>query len=826
MFCSKETEDAIDDDNNINNKIFKYLELDDRCVHNKLNKMPKIYTQLKFHNEVLKKVFAETGLLSPIEYLDLEYKQFALISFVNLIQFVYEHGENLLSKLSKPVIDEIDDNKLILAFNTLNQLNVTSKKTSLLSILNSCNTSVGKRYFKKMLLNPINSVDALNKRYNNIECFLKTKAWKIIGRDLDSVYDIERMFRNIACCKLAPCNFSMLFNSLTTLDNIFNKLYKNEDIKECCELLNEYVHEDLFTNFKDYCEKNVDISVMYKYHMDDITEPLFCENVHQDLDILNKKRCAIKKNLTDIVNVVDSRPDTLNWLKLESNDREGYHYTITHKRWTILKKSLEKYSSELKNKILELAPLSNTSSNVRLSSEYIKRLNKDLQKKDKEVQELSFRYYQDFLNSIQNTYSSRYFTCVVSLLEQVDFYNACSKNAHTYSLSKPTILDNNNSTSYLNLEDIRHPIIEHVQKNIEYTPNSIYIGRESQSQNNGMILFGVNASGKSSFMKSIGLALIQAQAGMFVPCKSMTYYPYNYIFTRIQSQDNILRGMSTFSNEISELRNIFKRASKNSLIIGDELCSGTESISALSIVTAGIETLVNMNTSFIFATHLHELNSMNRIQEMVHSKHVSIKHLSVEYDVEKGILLYDRKLKDGPGSSLYGLEVCKAMDMSPSFIHLASTIRHEIMNNSSKELVDHKLSKYNSNVIINNCIICESKEELETHHIRFQKDASSDGFIDNRYHKNAEFNLATLCRKCHDNVHNNSLIIKGWKKTSNGIKLDFQMKAEENHNEDKMNVIKTIRKNHTINETINILKHDHNIMITKYMLNKITTHLK
>jgi DNA mismatch repair protein MutS len=298
---------------------------------------------------------------------------------------------------------------------------------------------------------------------------------------------------------------------------------------------------------------------------------------------------------------------------------------------------------------------------------------------------------------LQQQFSDSFFEITINLLKIVDFHLACSKNAYKHSLSKPCIVTTNIThenddcySSFVDIGEVRHVIVEHVQHDIAYTPNSVCIGKCSNSKNNGVVLYGVNASGKSSLMKSIGIAIILAQSGMYVPCKYMNYRPYTYIFTRIQSSDNILKGMSTFSNEISELRNIFKRASNTSLVIGDELCSGTESISALSIVTAGIDTLVKLNTSFIFATHLHELTRIPILIKLVANNNVVIKHLSVEFDEKNGTLVYDRCLKDGPGSSVYGIEVCKAMGMCAEFVHLASSIRNDILH-SRNEIIQSKV---------------------------------------------------------------------------------------------------------------------------------------
>ena len=117
----------------------------------------------------------------------------------------------------------------------------------------------------------------------------------------------------------------------------------------------------------------------------------------------------------------------------------------------------------------------------------------------------------------------------------------------------------------------------------------------------------MNSAGKSSLMKSIGLNIIMAQAGMYVPCERLRYYPYKNIYSRIPGGDDIFKGQSTFVGEISELRNILKSADDRTLVIGDELCSGTETNSAIAIVCTGILDLIKKKSSFIFATHLHEL---------------------------------------------------------------------------------------------------------------------------------------------------------------------------------------------------------------------------
>ena len=109
-------------------------------------------------------------------------------------------------------------------------------------------------------------------------------------------------------------------------------------------------------------------------------------------------------------------------------------------------------------------------------------------------------------------------------------------------------------TAFFEAKDLRHPLIEHLQKSEIYVPNDISLG----SDNYGTLLFGTNAVGKSSLIRSIGIAIVLAQSGMFVPCSSFVYRPYMQLFTRILGNDNIFKGLSTFAVEMSELRTILK----------------------------------------------------------------------------------------------------------------------------------------------------------------------------------------------------------------------------------------------------------------------------
>jgi DNA mismatch repair protein MutS len=220
---------------------------------------------------------------------------------------------------------------------------------------------------------------------------------------------------------------------------------------------------------------------------------------------------------------------------------------------------------------------------------------------------------------------------------------------------------------------------------------------------------------------------------------------------------------------MSELRTILRLSNENSLILGDELCSGTENTSAVSIFIAGIQKLHNLKSSFIFATHLHEIIDYEEINTLTS---VVLKHMEVIYDKERDILVYDRKLKDGPGNNMYGLEVCKSLSLPEDFLNAAYAIRMKY-HPESGSMLSLKKSHYNAKKIVSICEKCGLNMGTEIHHLQHQKDADQNGIISSEYtssHKNNLANLVSLCENCHNDFHKKNKKHKKVK-TTEGYKL-------------------------------------------------------
>jgi DNA mismatch repair protein MutS len=181
-----------------------------------------------------------------------------------------------------------------------------------------------------------------------------------------------------------------------------------------------------------------------------------------------------------------------------------------------------------------------------------------------------------------------------------------------------------------------------------------------------------------------------------------------------------------------------------------------------------LKTLHLKNSSFIFATHFHEIVDYEEIHEL---DKMILQHMEVHYNKQTNALEYDRKLKDGSGPKSYGLEVCKSLYLEDEFIDLAYHYRNKYYPENQATLV-RNTTPYNAKKIKGICEICNKNIGTEIHHLRHQQEATKEGFIDN-FHKNHKANLVSICEECHLNMHddNNKNVVKRKKKTTKGYIL-------------------------------------------------------
>ena len=300
---------------------------------------------------------------------------------------------------------------------------------------------------------------------------------------------------------------------------------------------------------------------------------------------------------------------------------------LTQKK--LLKKQIEN------NKKYENITFEKRNSNVVIKSADLKNASNKIKLIEEKLFNLTKIEFKKQISKYTNNYYLDNFKLLNKIIADIDIYKSYSKLSVKHNYCRPIIENKYENKSYLKLFDLRHPIIEIIHSEYEYIPNNVEL---SGDVNDGMLVFGPNATGKSTIMKSTGIAIIMAQCGMFVPCSRMIYYPYKKMFTRILGNDNLFKGQSSFAVEMLEVKHIIDNAHNNSLILGDEICRGTEDLSAISLVGSLLNELSKRQISLIFTTHLHKLPELNIVKKL---QNIKFYHLTISIVDEK--IIYLRK---------------------------------------------------------------------------------------------------------------------------------------------------------------------------------------
>jgi len=778
--------------------IKSYLELDNKYFHYKNEIDPK-YLKINYQNEFLKKIYKNTGQITPIEYLDLDKFIYATVSLILLLDFSYDHNEKIIFNLEKPEYYS-DAKHLVLGNNAIFQLNIVStdmyeynnnKFKSLFDVVNNTSTAMGRRLLKDRLLYPLVSVEKLELDYNLTEHLLEKNFYLELEKNLREICDIERLDRKIALNLIQPCEFYEFIYSYEQVDKIIKQL--NPSIKKKKQKDNIYsniipndTNMKLLEDFFEETKNLFNLEELKKQNFSNITGNFFNKNIYKEIDDLIQKLSLSNDFMAKLCTVLSTYIEDKKKIKfnndekisIKKNDRDGHYLSLTKLRCEQLKKQLEKVDKidvegyQLDPKKLVFKEQNNT----------VKIFFPDLAKKSDEIEQIKEKLnkivkikFQEVNTDLYKKYKNLFRT-IINFVSHLDFIKSSAKTAHLYNYVKPLIVKENDS--YINCKNLRHPIIERII-DYEYIPHDFHLGNKDLK---GMLIFGINSSGKSSLMKSAGLSIVMAQAGLYVPATEYTYSPYHALYTRITGNDNLFKGLSSFALEMVELKAILKRATPKTLVIGDEVCRGTEHISGNAIVATTIINLAKSNSSFIFATHLHELAQMDRIKNL---DKVKSYHLSISYDPLKDEIVYDRVLKEGSGDNIYGITVARHIIHDKEFIDLALEIKNELLE-THNSMISGKTSRYNSELLIYQCQVCGEKEKtgkissLETHHINFQKDCEN-GFVKNKPHikKNDKANLMVLCNECHDKLHSNEINISGTVMSSSGKKIKIEKKDKK-----------------------------------------------
>ena len=643
-----------------------------------------------------------------------------------LMEFASDHVPSALKSLDEPE-PWVPDGEVRLGNAALEQLGLLSlqkEKEGLLGLMDECRSVAGRRLMRTRLIRPVSDIATLEARLNRIEEVAGMDS-ATVERGLRSLYDISRLWRRV---ELGAASFTEMSCLLRSYEAAQLLGFPDSDDKAIASVFDRWNTATTVELSRDGAGVPTRILPFNASH----GHTLFDEGL------------AIRRDAEALVKSWNNLTTGAGELYLDDAEGGGFRVTGTKKRinsvWTALRDGGDVTATVVAYK---------TSATLESTS----------------LEAISKRHRVWFLTWAP-VWSSLWSAALKELLAwratsaaletwcaELDVGWTVSRIATTWKWVRPVFISSTDSGegkgSSIEVTGLRHPILERLTK-VPYVAHSVSLTGSTipTVPTTGILLYGMNASGKSSLMKALGLCTLLAQAGFPVPADSCRLVPFTAIFTRILGNDNLWAGLSSFAVEMTEFREILQFADERSLVLGDELCSGTESMSATALVAAGVETLAARGTKFMFATHLHELASL------IPQGRVRTFHLRVNYDAATDQLIYDRRLEPGAGSALYGLEVCRALDLPVEYLERATTIRKQLAN-----LVAPHRSTYSANTVVDRCAVCGSSVAgLEVHHIQHQADGGD----------NKASNLVCLCAKCHDDHHGGRLIIEGWKETATG----------------------------------------------------------
>ena len=771
-----------------------------------------------YQMEVLN-TFYPNGHAKSLEQSFMNY-EYATQSLVFLLNFIYEHNPNLVSKIQEPVFENMSE-RLVLANHSLRQLNIIDdgnsggsggRLSSVLSLLNHTITPMGSRAYKYALLHPTFCEVDLERDYaitghilSNSDDAAATTATAATATDsigvgmmrerLSYMKDIEKLHRHIILRKITPYHVFCLFHNLRHIRELYTTCSRdlciNGYLSERWNIRDDIVGKS--TLLLDLFERTLNIELC-----SGITDTLFETNIIKrgisaELDKLTDEYRITQKSLDEVQRVLNEliqageRPmagssaaggggTDADYVKLHETDKMGISLQATKRRTKLLEDRIKKLPPGLagpgggggkvisivldkdQNKVLlfdtsTLTYPTASGSNNTIHSPQIYELCAAVVSLRVKISDMVSLLYYGFIDSLHEYYHD--FENMTAFVSAVDMIQNRCYVARKYRYCRPVIAEEGGA-SFVRAAGLRHCLIERINEEECYVTNDVELGGGGLDTASGMLLYGTNAVGKTSLIRAIGVAVIMAQAGFYVPASSFVYRPYRAIMTRILGNDNLFKGLSTFVVEMSELRVILRMADEHTLVLGDELCSGTEMDSAISIFVAGLQHLYRAGASFIFATHLHEIAGYSEIREMSAAR-LRLAHMRVFYDKARDTLVYDRKLQDGAGESMYGLEVCKSLHLPDDFLENANMIRVKYRGVSTKTptasiLDDSVPSRYNAAKLRRLCELCEKVRGTEIHHLQHQESADADNFI-GHIHKNHPANLASICEDCHREIH-------------------------------------------------------------------------
>ena len=558
----------------------------------------------------------------------------------------------LTTKLMLPVTLNDTDNLILdsVASSTLELTNSSAgKDNTLFYILNQTSTPMGARFLKNTILRPLRNISHINTRLDIVEYFVNNSTFlSTINGLLSNIFDIERITsrlisgratpKDLIWLKLSIKNIPELDAMLQSVPDVFSK-YKLDAQEELYFLIEKAINDEPPAAIK---EGGI-IKSGYNNHVDELRD--------------------IKQNGKSLLLEIEERERKktgISQLKIGYNKVFGYYFEVSRLN-----------ASKMPDYFERKQTLANSE---RFITEELGELENKILNAEEKLADIEYSLFQDIRKYASNQADK--LRQLSKLIAEIDTIAAFANVSIKNNYCRPKMVEN----GVINIKEGRHPVVENKIKS-SFVPNDFYLDND---ENRLLIITGPNMSGKSTYLRSSALIAVMAHCGCFVPADMAEIPLLDRIFTRVGASDNLSRGESTFMVEMVETANILKNATKNSLIILDEIGRGTSTFDGISIAWAVAEHILNnIGAKTLFATHYFELTEIGEKGKGAQNYTVSVEEWNNE-------VIFLRKVIKGTADKSYGIYVGKMAGLPESVIKRANEVLSDLENHEDISISQSK----------------------------------------------------------------------------------------------------------------------------------------
>lgn len=609
-----------------------------------------------FDDRLAVAVLLEHFHTSRLSALGLEEFPMGSISAGALMKYLTEIQKSSLEQFNH-VQPYLNGNFMLLDSSTRRNLELVEtlrekqKRGSLLWVLDKTKTAMGARMLRSDVEQPLTNADLITDRLDAVDELLHNMmAREELREYLNPIYDLERLNTRIVYQTANPRDLLAFKNSVAMLPAIKTVLadFKSKNLVELSENID---------SLSDICA-DIDAAICEEPPISSRDGGILKDGYNEEVDRLRKAKTEGKKWLAELEAKERERTGIKN-LKIKYNKVFGYYLEVTNSYKDLVPADYQRKQT-----------LANAE---RFFTPELKELEDTILGAEDKLISLEYELFRQLRNRIASEVSRIQTTA--KAIARLDVYASLAYVAEKNHYCRPKI----NTRGLIDIKGGRHPVVEQMMDQQLFIDNDTYLDNKKQRVS---IITGPNMAGKSTYMRQSALIVLMAQIGCFVPAKSANIGIVDRIFTRVGASDDLASGQSTFMVEMNEVANILRNATKDSLLILDEIGRGTSTFDGLSIAWAVVEHISNVKligAKTLFATHYHELTELEGKLEGVHNYCIAVKENGDD-------IVFLRKIVPGGADKSYGIAVAKLAGLPDEVIDRANRIVTQLCENDIVDL--------------------------------------------------------------------------------------------------------------------------------------------